>query len=220
MDILKYLHKLKNKHGFTLVELIVVVAIIGVLAAILTPMMIGVVIKARVTSANSTAKGIKNGADVMIAYANATYFSGINRGIHVFNITVNTSKGKTTWTCSAAESSDFFNSGDLTWGSGGTFVTGDDPDSVTTGEGYICAALSDTMSSLHKGSIVVVLANGKCTFVAYTQNTSDAIPETEYPPIVDGIPPLEFEWDGNTEGVSPKGWVIGTYPQIAITKKK
>ena len=46
----------KNKKGFTLVELVVVIAIIGVLAAILVPTMMHYIKKARLKSANANAK--------------------------------------------------------------------------------------------------------------------------------------------------------------------
>ncbi|EXM38310.1 N-terminal cleavage protein [Ruminococcus albus SY3] len=46
----------KNKKGFTLIEIVIVLAIIGVLAAILVPTLMGYIRKARLKTSNANAK--------------------------------------------------------------------------------------------------------------------------------------------------------------------
>lgn len=66
-----------NKKGFTLVELVVVIAIIGVLAAILIPTMLSYVKKSRMRTANANAKVVYN-----TAKTSATGYVGDGKKAH------------------------------------------------------------------------------------------------------------------------------------------
>ena len=71
-------------------ELIVVIAIIGVLAAILVPSMLGYVSKAKFSSANSTAKNLYNAG--MVACREQDVLKPIPKGVYTGNPTDDTGK--------------------------------------------------------------------------------------------------------------------------------
>lgn len=134
-----------TKKGFTLIELIVVIAIIGVLAAILVPAMLGYVRKSKVSSANSAANSLQKAINTALVEIDeeTEEASGINHISYTHgNSAVTLSDGEGTFT------------------SNGVTIAGD-----TTFK-----KIENYMDKVHKLNFEAVCNGGVCTGVACRQN--------------------------------------------------
>lgn len=220
--MIKKLQALKKKKGFTLVELIVVIAIIGVLAAILVPTMLGYVTSSRVTSANSTAASIKNNVDTFLTNADTAGYGMLKGSGNNSEMTITVSSG--TWTVTNPTTGAFKNGNGKTWAGSGTGTAGGTKVGVTAPEALLAIELADLFPEVQTASMVIYVEGGKTLAVAYTADTDSALTGgTDCPAITAGSASASggwsnttFPWDNSTAGVSSTGFIVGTAPTVAL----
>lgn len=208
------LRLLNKRHGFTLVELIVVIAIIAVLAAILTPIMFGMVTKSRVTSANSTAASISRCAEAFFTQADVDGYGVKPNTDCTIVITVSENSGDTVWKC-VSLSGDFMTSSprNIQWSSGSTYTEGQDASGETHGEVLLLASLSSQFPSVSKAFVSISMNGAKCVLSVYCPDTDSVLSDGEYPKTINGRAPESFAWS-NAAGISTSGYTVGTAPAV------
>lgn len=224
--MIKKLQKLKAKKGFTLVELIVVIAIIGVLAAILIPTMLGFVTSSRVTSANTTAAEIQKQINNFLTDADTAGYGMKKSNSAQANFTFkvdgdgawSTTLARGAYAPGSAEDSAFKGSSTMAWADS---TTGDvkanegNKSDITDATTLMTRTLADVFPDLKGAYVYAYCEAGSCKYVAYS---ADGNEKPGSMPTEDDFKNGVYEWDGNTAGITSDGIILGTAPELKLGK--
>lgn len=205
--MIKKLQALKAKKGFTLVELVVVIAIIGVLAAILIPTLMNVVTKARVSGANQTAKYILDTVHEFLTDADSNGYGQKrdNSSIAAFELKPAANK----WEVTVDDKTAFTETSRATASWKGT-------SGLPAATEVLGKLLSNRFPKTSSGYGVAYAQGGVgCAAVVFSEEATSA--SSEWPKLTSSKAwPATTSWKGDA-GVDQTGCIVGTSPIVGIS---
>lgn len=196
--------KAASKKGFTLIELVVVVAIIGVLAGLLVPTMIDAVTNSRIASAQQTAKVIRD--------RSAEFFTKMDTQMHthvgeVQKVVITVDNG--TWSMTGGSAADWVD-GVNHWNTlPGVSNPGNDPRQNTE----LLSSLAVSAQSIGTAYIEMYVEYAHVVGVTVIEGAS--APAGTMPAAQD-FTDRTFSYGSDRAGRMQDGTIIGTSPILAL----
>lgn len=197
--------KAASKKGFTLIELVVVVAIIGVLAGLLVPTMIDAVTNSRIASAQQTAKVIRD--------RSAEFFTKMDTQMHthvgeVQKVVITVDNG--TWSMTGGSAADWVD-GVNHWNTlPGVSNPGNDPRQNTE----LLSSLAVSAQSIGTAYIEMYVEYAHVVGVTVIEGAS--APAGTMPAAQDFADRTFGYGGGNRAGRMQDGTIIGTAPILSL----
>ncbi len=231
--MIKKLQQLKAKKGFTLVELIVVIAIIGVLAAILVPTMMGFVTSSRVTSANSTAASFEDQIEQFLTDCDTKGYGMKSGNTSTATIWIDIQPNK--WTTSVDTLNSFKKNSSTEWKAGTPITSADTAIAKSANATDLMSIkLMSLFPDLQQGTVIAWVKAGNVEALVYTADGNAYANLGAAKGAIGTVASAAYgaggvlsgngvnwgtktaQWDQKTAGISDTGLTVGTSPALAL----